>query len=154
MKGYVSATKGCRVSERQLKLFLPAIAPVGHYARQTSSLERSNPAVYSARCFGHKMHIDQNEKLIHFGVTYVMARDGFSGKIVSGAVMPCNNNLIIYEDVYMAAVLGLGSVGPIRVDYGREFCFNPLCSRETPYWTWEYICFPRIPEQLQRATTL
>ena len=38
--------------------------------------------LYTQEYFGHKMHIDQNEKLIHFGVTYVMARDGFSGKIV------------------------------------------------------------------------
>ena len=121
MKGYVVAMKGFRVSERQLKRLLPAIAPVGHYARQTSSVERSNPAVYSARYFGHKMHIDQNEKLIHFGVTYVMARDGFSGKIVSGAVMPCKNNLIIYEEVYRAAVLESDLWDQIRVDHGREF---------------------------------
>ena len=52
MKGYVAATKGIRVSERQLlKQVLPAVAPGGHYARQTSSIERSNPAVYSARYF-------------------------------------------------------------------------------------------------------
>ena len=64
MKGYIEATKGIRVSERKLKQVLPAIAPVGHYARQTSSLERSNPAIYSARYFDHKVHLDQNEKLI------------------------------------------------------------------------------------------
>ena len=80
MKGYVEATKGVRVSKRRLKQVLPVVAPIWHYARQTSSLERSNPAVYSARYFGHKLHLDQNEKFIHFGVTYVMARDGFSGK--------------------------------------------------------------------------
>lgn len=71
-------------------------------------VERSNPAVYSARYFGHEMHVDQNEKLIYFGVPYVMARDGFSGKIVSGGVMPYKNNLIIYEEVYRAAVLEFG----------------------------------------------
>lgn len=68
MKGYVEATKGVRVSERRLKQVLPVVAPIGHYARQTSSLERSNPAVYSASYFGHKLHLDQNE-VIHFGVT-------------------------------------------------------------------------------------
>ena len=32
--------------------------------------------------------MDQNEKLVHYGVTYMMARDGYSGKIVGVAVMP------------------------------------------------------------------
>ena len=48
------------------------------------------------------LYVDQNEKLVHFGVTYVMARDGFSGKIVSAAVMPPKNNIVIYENIYRA----------------------------------------------------
>lgn len=44
VKGYVEATKGMRISERRLKHVLPVVAPIGHYA---SSLERSNPGVYS-----------------------------------------------------------------------------------------------------------
>ena len=59
-------------------------------SRQSNSHERRNPAFYSARYFGHKLHMDQNEKLIHYGVTYVMTRDGHSGKIVGAAVMPRN----------------------------------------------------------------
>lgn len=121
MKGYVEATKGVRVSERMLKQALPLVAPIGHYRRQTDSLERSNPAIYSARYFGHKIHLDQNEKLIHYGVTYMMARDGFSGKIVSTAVMPYKNNLIIYDEVYRAAVLEFGLWDQVRVDHGKEF---------------------------------
>ena len=56
------------------------------------------------RFLGHELHLDQNEKLVHFGVTYVMARDGFSAKIVGAAVMPCKNNLIIYDEVYRAVI--------------------------------------------------
>ena len=121
MKGYVEAAKGVRVSERKLKQVLPAIAPFGHFRRQTNSLERSNPAIYSARYFGHKVHLDQNEKLVHFGVTYVMARDGFSGKIVGAVVMPRKNNLIIYDAVYRSAVLEFGLWNQVRVDHGKEF---------------------------------
>jgi hypothetical protein len=51
-----------------------------------------HPSTYFARYFGHKLHYDQNEKLVHCGVTYVMARDGFSGKIIKGAMMPLKNN--------------------------------------------------------------
>jgi hypothetical protein len=65
--------------------------------------------------------VDQNEKLVHFGVTYVMARDGFSGKIISAAVMAHKNNLIIYENIYRAAVTESGLWDQVRVDYRREF---------------------------------
>jgi len=62
--------------------------------------------------FGHKLHIDQNEKLIHFGVTYVMAQDGFSGKTVSSSsaavIYAMQKNSVIYDEVYQAAVLEFG----------------------------------------------
>lgn len=121
LKGYIESSKGVKISERQLKCVLPVVAPIPHYSRQTNSLERSNPAIYSARYFGHKLHMDQNEKLKHFGLTYVMARDGYSGKIVSAAVMPIKNNLVIYEDVYRFAVLQYGLWNQVRVDHGKEF---------------------------------
>jgi hypothetical protein len=44
---------------------------------------------------GHKLHMDQNEKLGMFGVTHVVAVDGSSGRIVASATMPLKNNLII-----------------------------------------------------------
>lgn len=49
---------------------------------------------------GHKLHLDQNEKLAMFGVTHVIAIDGYSRKVVAHATMPVKNNLVIYEDVY------------------------------------------------------
>ncbi len=121
MKGYVDSSRGVRVSERQLKKLLPYVSPHAHCARQTSSLERTNPALYTAQYFGHKLHFDQNEKLVHYGVTYVLARDGYSGKIVGAAVMPRKNNAIIYDEVYRASALEYGLWEQIRVDHGREF---------------------------------
>lgn len=44
--------------------------------------------------------MDQNEKLGMFGVTHVLAVDGFSSKIVATSTMPVKNNLVIYERVY------------------------------------------------------
>ena len=55
---------------------------------------------YAALYFGHKLHIDQNEKLKMYGVTHVVARDGFSGKIVSFVTMPIKSNTVIYEAIY------------------------------------------------------
>lgn len=47
-----------------------------------------------------KVHIDQNEKLVMFGVTHVCAVDGYSGKIVGFATMTKKNNILIYEHLY------------------------------------------------------
>ena len=58
-----------------------------------------NPIYYSAECFGHKIHMDQNEKLVMYGVTHVMAVDGYSSKIVGYCTMPRKNNLLVYEHV-------------------------------------------------------
>ena len=107
MKGYL-ASKGVFTSERQLKTMLPSISPVWHQGRQQNSHERSNPAIYVARYFGHKLHVDQNEKLVHYGVTYVLARDGYSGKIVGWSVMSRKNNAIIYNDVYRMCSMECG----------------------------------------------
>ena len=121
IKGYLKGNKGINVSERKLKVIMPSLAPVDYSLRQSNSQERRNPAIYSARYFGHKIHLDQNEKLIHYGVTYVMARDGYSGKIVGAAVMPRKNNEIIYANVYKAAISEYGLRNQLRVDHGKEF---------------------------------
>ena len=125
LKGCLSS-KGISTSERKLKNVLPRISPQWHMARQQNSHERSNPSIYIANYFGHKLHIDQNEKLVNYGVTYVLARDGYSGKIVGAAIMPQKNNEIIYEDVYRDCVLRYGLWDEIRVDHGRIL---PLCAR-------------------------
>ncbi len=53
-----------------------------------------NPIPYfAADYFGHKLHVDQNEKLVMYGVTHVCARDGYSGKIVAFVTMPIKNTL-------------------------------------------------------------
>jgi hypothetical protein len=121
MKGYIDSSRSLNISERKLRRLLPSIAPIGHHSRQMSSYERRNPAIYTARYFGHKVHLDQNEKLVNYGVTYVFARDGYSGKIVGWTIMPRKNNQLIYENVYRKAILEYGLWDQVRVDHGREF---------------------------------
>lgn len=120
LKGYIHS-KGVLVSERRRKKALPRLVPTWYHARQQNLHERSNRSVYIARYFGQKLHLDQNEKLIHYGVTYVLARDGYSGKIVGAAVMQRKNNEIIYEKVYRAALCEYGLWDQVQVDHGREF---------------------------------
>ena len=120
LKGYIQS-KGVLVSERKLKSALPRMSPHWHHARQQNSHERSNPSIYMAHYFGHKFHLDQNENLIRYGVTYVLARDGFSGNFVGAAVMQRKINEIIYDKVYSACVSEYGLWDQVRVDHGREF---------------------------------
>ena len=73
----------------------------GHHQRRVRTHRLTNPISYSADYFGEKTLIDQNEKLVMFGVTHVCAVDGYSGKIVAFTTMPIKNNVIIYEHLYM-----------------------------------------------------
>lgn len=63
-----------------------------------------NPVPYNAEYMGHKLHLDQNEKLVMFGVTHVIAVDGYSRKIVANTTMPVKNNLTIYDEVYRSVL--------------------------------------------------
>lgn len=149
MKGYLKGAKGINVSERKLRAIMPSCAPVNHLLRQSNSLERRNPAIYSARYFGHKIHLDQNEKLVHYGVTYVMARDGYSGKIIAAAVMPQKNNEKIYENIYKAATVEYGLWNQLRVDHGKEFYLSLYVHEQLRNGRGD----PTIPPYVQTTST-
>lgn len=68
-----------------------------HEVRKNRAEQLKNPIPYSAR---HKLHIDQNKKLVMYSVTHVCAIDGYSGKIVAHSLMPVKNNLVIYNAIY------------------------------------------------------
>ena len=58
--------------------------------------------------------MDQNDKLVQYGVTYVLARDGFSGKLVIGAVMhylACGIKLGVYLLLFMQEKLRVAGRG-------------------------------------------
>ena len=64
------------------------------------TMQHLNPVPYHASYFGQKLHIDQNEKLVMFGVTHICATDGYSGKIVGFISMPIKNNVEIYSHLF------------------------------------------------------
>ncbi|XP_067272632.1 uncharacterized protein [Pseudorasbora parva] len=111
MTGYL-ASKGLRVSERRVGSALRQVHQPYHQARlqvPTSSVV----CLFS-------LNTNQNEKLVMFGVTHVIAVDGYSYKVVGHATMPVKNNLTIYEEVYRPAVLSNGIWDQVRVDCGKE----------------------------------
>ena len=91
------ASQGIRVAEKRVGEALKQVAPHYHVARQKNTARQLNPLPYIADYFGQKLHIDQNEKLVMYGVTYVMAIDGYSRKIVAFLTMPIKNCVEIYE---------------------------------------------------------
>ena len=99
MKGYLES-KGISVAEARVAESLKRVAPVEYEERRQNTIDRTNPLPYRALYFGHKLHLDQNEKVKMYGVTHVIARDGFSGKIVSHLTLPVKNNTAIYKHVY------------------------------------------------------
>ena len=78
---------------------LKDITPVYHQERQKDTVRKLNPIPFTA-FLGQKLHIDQNDKLVRYGVIHICCVDGFSRKIVGFASVPLKNNLEIYEYVF------------------------------------------------------
>ena len=91
------ASEGVKVSEKKVAKALQAVCVAYHQARTNKTHRSINPVPYSATYFGQKLHIDQNEKLVMFGVTHICAVDGYSGKILSFVTIPIKNHVEIYQ---------------------------------------------------------
>ena len=94
------ASRGICVSQQRVRESLCKVHPDYQDARRTTTARQTNPLCYHADYFGHKLHVDQNEKLVMYGVTHVAAVDGFSGMIVGFVSMPVKNNVEIYDNLY------------------------------------------------------
>jgi len=114
-------SNGYRLGERSVRSSLLEISPFYVSQRRAGVERNTNPTAYYAEYAGHKLHMDQNDKLTEFGVTEVLASDGYSGKITAFGLMPIKNNLLIYDNVYKATCLKYGLFDQLRVDYGKEF---------------------------------
>lgn len=130
------ASESITVSEQRVGQSLSRASPLNHYIRCTSIKHRLNPVPYHADYFGHKLHIDQNEKIAMYGVTHVCACDGYSSKIIGFVSMPMKNNLEIYENLYWYVcyynasiyhklnspiVKEYGMWDQLRIDHGKEW---------------------------------
>lgn len=99
IKGFLKS-KGIDGGDRRVGKALSVVSLLYHAARCANVQRNINPLPYKADYFGHKLHIDQNEKLVMYGLTHVYASDGYSGKLVSFASMPIKNNSVIYYHIY------------------------------------------------------
>ena len=101
MTGYVKQKYGMRIAQNRIGKALATVAPNYHQRRRTATARLINPIPYRADYFGHKLHIDQNEKLVMYGVVHVVAIDSQSSFIVTGTTMPVKNNVKIYKYIYI-----------------------------------------------------
>ena len=99
MTGLLSS-QGVHVSQQRIGESLERVNPSYHNARRTDTARLMNPIPYQADYFGHKLHVDQNEKLVMYGATHICAIDGYSGMIVGFITTPVKNNVEIYTHLY------------------------------------------------------
>lgn len=95
------AADGFKVAEKRVGHSLRKVRPDYHQKRSTCTHSQINPVPYTSNYFGEKLHVDQNEKLVMFGVTHACAVDGYSGMVVGFVTMPLKNNITIYQELYM-----------------------------------------------------
>lgn len=94
-------SQGIRCAQSRVGEALREVHPRYQMARSSLTRRQLNPTPYMAHYYGEKLHVDQNEKLVLYGVTHVCAVDGFTGKIMTMCSMPVKNNVIIYEHVFL-----------------------------------------------------
>ena len=91
---------GVYTSERKVGNALKKICPRPQAERCMQAERSFNPKVYQVDYFGHKLLVDQNEKLVMYVVSYVVARDGYFRKITGYTTMAIKSNLTIYEKMF------------------------------------------------------
>ena len=96
-------SKGIVASEQRVGKVLANVSPVYHQARMTATARQTNPVPYRADYFGQKLHLDQNEKPVMYGITHICAVDGHTRMIVGFQTMCIKNNVEIYRDLYRLA---------------------------------------------------
>ena len=112
---------GVRACQARVARSLSRVAPIQYASRQSVANRLLNPFPYSARFFGEKLHMDQNEKCVMFGVTHVLAVDGHNRKIVGFITLPKKNPILIYDLLFRPLLQTYGLWEQVRIDHGTEF---------------------------------
>lgn len=100
MTGYVKQKHGLTMGQNRVGKALSTVSPQYHQRRKRNTVRMLNPIPYRADYFGHKLHLDQNEKLFMHGVVHVAAIDGHNRFVIAGTTMPVKNNVTIFKEIY------------------------------------------------------
>ena len=116
-------SQGIHVSQSRIEVALRNAFPLQHSVRRRTLGRAVNPIPYRAVFYGQKVHLDQNEKLVMYGIVHVAAVDGHSTKIVGFYTMPRKNSITIYNNIFRPLLLSEGIWDQLRCDHGSEFCW-------------------------------
>ena len=75
MTGFIRKEFGLSVGQNRVGNALATVCPRNHQQRREGTFRQINPIPYRADYFGHKIHFDQNEKLVMYRVSLVVAID-------------------------------------------------------------------------------
>ena len=100
LKGYIKSKNNKTISQRRISAALKHVAPLHQQARNSNIARMLSPIPYRADYFGHKLHLDQTEKLVMHGVTHVITVDSHSRFVVATKCMAIKNNKVVYSEVY------------------------------------------------------
>ena len=100
MTSYLRQKHGDIFGELLVEKALQRVSPGYNFQRRTDTARATNPVPYRPDYFSHKLHIDQNEKLVAYGVTHVAAIDSHSRYVTAATTMPIKNNQVIYTCIY------------------------------------------------------
>jgi hypothetical protein len=69
-------SRGVFASEMRVRAAMMVVDPDNYASRRIDGEQKFNCVPYNSQYFGHKLHIDLSEKLVHFGCLVVGAIDG------------------------------------------------------------------------------
>lgn len=125
--------------------------------------------IWMFHCKVSELHFDPNEKLVMFGVTYVMAFDGFSIKShnmsLTGIAIPLcqlkTTSLFVRECTGKITWLVLFAVclcfifclwDQVRIDCGKEFYLAPFIQERLAEYSYNWQRQPSIQTPSTRVT--
>lgn len=121
------------VGQNRLSKTLRRVAPAAISARENLAYRHLNLHPYHALFYGEKLGLDQNEKLNRFGVTHILAVDGFNRKIVGLITIPQKNAIIAHLYAFIRIrplFLSEGMLKQIRLDHGTEFALIAVVQQQ------------------------
>ena len=100
MAGFFRKQFDLSVRQNRVGNTLATVCPLNHQQRTEGAFRKVNPLPCRANYFGRKMHFDQNDKLVMYEVTDVVAIDGQSRFIIGVYTISVKKNPVIYKEFF------------------------------------------------------
>ena len=109
--------QGVHASEMRVRRAIMEAYPVNHAIRVTNGHRRFNPVPYNSQYFGHKLHLNLNEKLVD--CVLIGAIDGYSGMLMACFAVHRKSTVDVCQ-MYRDLITSVGIWDQIRVNQIRD----------------------------------